>query len=284
MWGCVRVINAWMALAAGVALCCAAPARADANRPSRVVSAGLCADQWVLALAGREQVLAVSRLAADPNLSTVAEQAAGMRSHGGTAEEIAALRPDLVITDIYTSQAAMGLLNRLGIRTVRLSPGKRMEEWQTMLQEVGEALGQKERAEKLEKSLMPAWNEIAKNSSSERSPLAAVYHPGGYVPGEISLTNDVLARAGLRNLGREMNIAYSAAVPLEALVYRRPDVLIDDVPQSAPSSLSTLLLQQAALMKLRNATTVIPFPQRNWLCLSPETLRGAASLARSARS
>src|SRR3712207_9455612 len=47
-------------------------------RPQKVTSLNLCADQLLLALADRQQIASLSRLARDASISFMAEQAAGL--------------------------------------------------------------------------------------------------------------------------------------------------------------------------------------------------------------
>ena len=88
------------AFAAAVALAplgAAAGGEAGAEAPRRVVSINLCTDQLALAVAAPGQLVSVSELARDPALSAMASRAAAIPSNRGRAEEVLALRPDLVL-------------------------------------------------------------------------------------------------------------------------------------------------------------------------------------------
>jgi iron complex transport system substrate-binding protein len=76
-----------------LALAFAMPAYAA---PRRIVSLDYCADQFVLALADRDQIAALSR-GSQRDDSYYRTRAAGIRQTRGTLEEVLALRPDLVI-------------------------------------------------------------------------------------------------------------------------------------------------------------------------------------------
>src|SRR3546814_12478291 len=64
-----------------------APAVPAAPAPQRVVSLNLCVDQYLLALADREQIAALTTFATDPAMSAAAERAAGIPQIRGAAEE-----------------------------------------------------------------------------------------------------------------------------------------------------------------------------------------------------
>ncbi|MEQ1491814.1 MAG: ABC transporter substrate-binding protein, partial [Terricaulis sp.] len=78
---------------AAMALICAGAAHAE---PRRIVSLDYCADQFVLALADREQIAALS-VGARRDDSYFRDRARGIRQARDTLEEVLALRPDLVI-------------------------------------------------------------------------------------------------------------------------------------------------------------------------------------------
>lgn len=81
-------------LFAAAALFFAVDARAA---PQRVASIYLCADVLLVRLAERERIVSLTRFAADPALSPVADVARGIAVNRGRAEDILPLQPDLVI-------------------------------------------------------------------------------------------------------------------------------------------------------------------------------------------
>jgi ABC-type Fe3+-hydroxamate transport system substrate-binding protein len=113
-----------------------------------VASINLCADQHVLALADPEQIQSVSWLAADPEESSFAAEAARFTLNYGTAEELLAFDPDVVMAGTYTSPFTRALLQRLGYRVVELTPENSIDDIERNLRLVGEAIGQTERSER----------------------------------------------------------------------------------------------------------------------------------------
>lgn len=109
--------------------------------PTRVVSLSLCTDQFVLALAERGQVAALSRLAGDPHLSPFAAQAAGMPRHGGTAEEILMLKPDLVVAGGFARGRTVEMLEQLGVPVLRLRSATLLADILPQVEQVAQALG-----------------------------------------------------------------------------------------------------------------------------------------------
>ena len=95
---------------------------------SRVASLNLCADQLLLALADRNQIASLSRLAADASLSFLAGKAAGIPRNEGGAEAVLFADPDLVLTGTYGQQEQVALLRRQGLAVLALGPWTSLED------------------------------------------------------------------------------------------------------------------------------------------------------------
>ena len=91
------------------------PRRRRRRRP-RVVSINLCTDQLAMLLARPGQLVAVSRVAADPVASAVWREAAAYPAVPADAEAIHRLAPDLVLAGAYDPPATLALARRLGLR------------------------------------------------------------------------------------------------------------------------------------------------------------------------
>jgi len=82
--------------------------------PRRVVSVNLCADQLLLRLAP-ERVIAITTLSRRADLAPDPTLGADKPAIRGSAEEILALRPDLVVFGPFSAAATRTLLERLGL-------------------------------------------------------------------------------------------------------------------------------------------------------------------------
>ena len=98
----------------------AVPARAS-DQPARIVSLNMCTDQLLVDLVAPERIAGISFLGTDTTLSAEARRLTKFKTLRGTAEEVLALKPDLVIAGEYTTGATVDLLRRLG-QTVLLVP------------------------------------------------------------------------------------------------------------------------------------------------------------------
>ncbi|KAK0340115.1 hypothetical protein LTR94_031828, partial [Friedmanniomyces endolithicus] len=98
------------ALVAGAgAMLVAGPAAADAAL-RRVVSLNACLDAILVHVADRGQIVALSHYAREPVGSTISEVAKTLPFTWETAEEVIALRPDLVLTSRHSALATRNAL------------------------------------------------------------------------------------------------------------------------------------------------------------------------------
>jgi iron complex transport system substrate-binding protein len=185
-------------------------AAASAEPLPRVASINLCADQLVLTIAAPEQILTVSWLAADPEESLLAAQAARYPTNYGSAEELLRFDPDVVIAGSYTNAFTRTLLGRLGYTVVELDPETTIAEIETNVRRVAEAVGRTERGEELVREMRSR----AKRFAAERPSTAirgVVIEPGGFTVGEHWLANELLTLAGVRNVAAEQDSIAGAA-------------------------------------------------------------------------
>lgn len=187
-------------------------AEAEPARPT-VVSLDYCADQYVLALADRSQVLALSK-DSERAFSHLRGKAAGIPKVRAAAEDVIALKPDIVLRSWGGDARALDLYKRLGIRTVDLGYAGDIPGTAGLLRAVAAELGQSERAEDIIAG-MPAARPATR--------LEALYvTPGGVSAGKDTMIDSLMAHAGLGNANKA---AGWTSLPLEQLV-REPPALV----------------------------------------------------------
>lgn len=193
--------------------CLAGFAQAEPARPT-IVSLDYCADQFVLALADRGQILAVSK-DAERQFSYLRRKAAGIPKVRAAAEDVIALQPDLVVRSFGGDPQALAFYERFGIRTVQLGYADDIQGTARLLREVAAEIGQPGRAEVLIDA-MPA-------PQAQRSASALYVTPGGVSAGRDTLIDAVLRHAGLQNANDGQGWA---SLPLEALVRAPPRLMV----------------------------------------------------------
>jgi len=251
--------------------------------PQRVVSLNLCADELVLRLAARGTVKSVTWLARDGALSNVSELAQAVPVNRGLAEEIVPLAPDLVIAGAYTTRTAVALLRRLSIPVLELAVPRSVDEALAQIVTVADALGTPATGAQLvaEIELRLAALPLAADASAQ--PVAALYQPNGFTTGPATLVNDLMSRAGLRNLAVERRIDRYGVLPLELLLLAQPDLLIMNAFEGRGPAMAYEVLRHPALAQRYHGVRVVSVPTAWWSCAGPRLVDAVQRLQQAAQ-
>lgn len=211
------------ALAAALAL--AGPAVAA----PRVMSLDSCADQYVLALARRESIVGVSARADDAD-SYLRERARGLPVRRATSESVLGARPDVVVRYWGGDARLEAMLERRGVRVVRIGEAGDFEAVRDNVRRVAVALDNRSGGEHL---IAGMDRKLAAGHNAWGGARALYFTPTGYTTGPGTLIDAMLRAAGL------VNAALGAPwepVPLEQLVMRPPARFVLGFFDSDPAS------------------------------------------------
>jgi iron complex transport system substrate-binding protein len=248
----------------------------SAKHPLRIASTNLCTDQFLLQIAPRERIISISYLAVDPDYSAMWEAAENIPINHGLAEEIIPLKPDLVLTTPYTPGNATRLLLQQGFNVAELELPNTIDEMVTFTEKMGELLGEKEKANILAAQLRARLEVLEKNRQDHGTAL--VYAPNGYTGGAETLKDEIMTRAGWKNLATEIGMKGYGNLPLESLVRNPPDLLIFDNSTRDTNSRAQQLLNHPALKKIQEHQS-IKLPSHLWLCATPNLIDTIEQLA-----
>lgn len=198
------------------AAACSAPTPPATDTPTRIVSLDYCADQYVLKLAERDHILAVSP-DADASFSYMREAAAGLKQVRPLAEDILARRPDLIVRSYGGGPNAATFFERAGIPVLQIGFTNTVADIETMTRDVAAGLGAEAEGEAL---LTEMANRLAALAPAADGPATLYMTPGGVTSGPGSLVADMMSRAGLTNF--ETRPGWHA-LPLERLARDTPD-------------------------------------------------------------
>jgi len=236
-------------------------AAAQAEAPQRIVSANLCADRLVMALADRDKIVSLSKFATDPNLSTVADQARGIPLNHADAEEIASLHPDLVIFGQYTQKASSDMLKSLGYQVYMLPHPRDLATMRKTIRDLAARLGAPERGEALVAEIDAKLDALPAHKPAK----VAFYAAGGWTTGKPSLADDLLTHFGAINLATQAGIGANGTLPLEKLIAAGPDlIVVESLGDKSQVSLAEQLLDHPALAE-RNVRR-LDMPMKLWDC------------------
>lgn len=189
-------------------------AHAAPGKPT-VVSLDYCADQFVLALADREQILAVSS-DAGRDFSHFRSRAEGLRRVRSVAEDVLALGPDLVVRSWGGDRRSLDLLERSGIRTVTTPPAGDLAAGRAALLAFAGEIGQSDRAIELLGNLPEPFD--------RQDTDGAVYvTPGGVSAGRGTIIDAIITHAGLENANQGSGWT---SLPMESLVLDPPELVL----------------------------------------------------------
>ena len=251
-----------------------------AGSPRRIVSLDLCVDQILVDLVAPARIAALSHLAADPQVSAVAERARTLPATRGDAEVVLGLDPDLVIAGMYGVAATASLLERVGRPVVRIALASDIDGVRGIVRQIAAAVAEPERGE----AVIAAFDQrLARTAFDEQAarPSALVYQVNGLASGPGTLDDAVLRAAGFRNLAAELHLGSGGTLPLEALVATPPDLLVLSGPVDEHRTVVADNLRHPALSAVRRERASIVLPWRNWLCGTPYLAEAVEGLSRA---
>lgn len=187
----------------------------------RVVSLDYCADQYVLALADPEQILAVSVQAGDAH-SALRDRAEGLPRVRDAAEDVLALDPDLVVRSYGGGARARAYYARLGVQVHDLGYANDFDGVVSMIRRTADVLGHPERGA----ALIDQMNaDLAAAGDGPRA--SALYMtPSGVTAGSGTMIDALLDAANLDNAAARDGAAGWRSIALEGLIDQAPDLVV----------------------------------------------------------
>jgi iron complex transport system substrate-binding protein len=188
-----------------------------------VVSLDYCADQYVLGLADKSQILALTKgsIGAD---SFYKDRASDVPKFSATGPEVLALAPDVAIETWTANPNLKSLGSRVGTHVVSPQYGQGFEALFDNIQMISNALGQGQRGAEKVQTLKDnlAWLE-----NQSKSPLTVAYiTPSGYTAGTGTVVDDIIKLAGFKTYAEAQGLNDWQPLPLEDLVMNPPDVVL----------------------------------------------------------
>lgn len=206
-----------------VSLIVAEIAHAQAPLP-RVVSTNLCADILALELAHPEQLLSVSYKSQDPQLSPFALAAQKIPANRASAEEIIALRPDIVLVSRnWRSHHDMTLFERHDIEVMSIPyPSS----WEEIFESTRSVAAKLQRPQIAESLLADTQRRLDLLRDSQR-PFSMLYlRPNGGTAGAKTYVDTVLNAVGVVNHATAEGRVGWGRLALEQLLINPPDIFM----------------------------------------------------------
>jgi len=189
------------------------PIRASAT--PRVMSLDQCADQYVLALADPDDIVAVSPRADDAD-SWLASQARAVPRSRATLEAIAARQPEVVVRYWGGNPRLVAALARRNIRVVQIDDATDFDGIRSNIRRVSEALGQPGRGADL---IAGMDRNLAQSRDAWNGEPVQYLTAAGWTAGPGTLIDAMIRAAGLSNNATAPGFA---PVSVEHLILQPP--------------------------------------------------------------
>ena len=207
-------------------LAACAPAAAPAPQASPViVSLNPCTDA-ILADIAPAHLAAISHYSHDPAGSSMPpELAARFPSVSNNAEEVAALRPDIVVASVFLPPATEQAFARMGLRVFKTGAIATVEDSIAQIRELAALTGETAGGERLIARIKASLRAARPAEGATPQP-ALVWQSGGLVPGEQTLISDLLAHSGFANWSTGRGLGQGALLPLEQVLADPPPLVL----------------------------------------------------------
>ena len=252
----------------------------------RVVSLNLCADAYLMAFAKPEQILGLTQQSSDPTLSAFVVEASNFPVSGGRMANILEQQPDIIIINNYSPPPNKALMDRLGIKIVKLDAANSYQSARTEILQLGKAIHRLEAAKaylaQLDKEL-----EDARHTELTYMPSIINYQRRGIVVGETHILDDIIQLAGAQNLGRDTGRTIGP-MSLENLIRLQPDYVLsiseNDEQTLKSQDRGSEILNHPALQKMFSVERHIYIPQNLTVCAGATTPKAVAHLIETLQS
>jgi iron complex transport system substrate-binding protein len=266
-----------LALIAG---CARAPVAPASRLHPLIVSLNPCSDAVLAEVADRGQIAAISSYSQDPRATSMdLAVARSFVATGGTAEEVVALHPDVVIAGAFLPVATRSAFARLGLRVETLGIADDVPASLAQVRQIARWAGHPERGEAMARRIESALARAA--PAPDAAPIPAVlWEQGGMVPGASTLVSDLMRRTGFGNFAAEQGMRQADRLPLETMIAHPPKVILTAGDARADSD---RFLRHPALAGLKG-TARAHFDPALTYCGGPTIVRAAARLAEVRRN
>lgn len=239
--------------------------------PKRIVSINLCTDQFLMAVARPEQILALSPFARDREMSHFSDKANNIPLIRDDAESVIRMKPDLVLASAFSKKTTLQLIKRQGIRIVTFKYPANLQEIAEQLHKTGVVTGNPDKGAAARAQFLK-YTDQTRGIFNDSDKTALFYQRGGYVSGKFSLVGMLLEHTGLKNHAEKYRIGTYGSLALELLLHNPPDIILMARQYRERADQGYQLLRHPALQKVIHKKRVLYFPVSETVCPGPSTL------------
>lgn len=190
-----------------------------------IVSLNPCSDAILAEVTAPGQLLAISHYSHDPASSSMDLAAArAFPAVSGSAEEVAAFAPDVVVAGSFLAPATRATLEQLGMRVVTVNMPADIAASEAQVRTLAALAGEPSRGEALVHRIDAAMARTAPPAGWQAQ-AALVWESGGIVAGNGTLIADMLGHTGFANGAAARGLAQADYLPLERVLAHPPQVI-----------------------------------------------------------
>ena len=216
-------------------------------------------DQLLLALVPPERVAAISHYSQEAAATSIPlDVARRFRGTAGTAEEVVALKPDLVLASSFTPASTLRAYRKLGLNVLLLDSPTTIAASRDQVRTVATALGEQAAGERLISRIDAAVAAAASKGAAR--PTALLFIADNFANGGPTLLTEMLGRTGFATPLSDM----SRTVPIEDIVRQPPAIILTPDPDGRTATLRRRVLARASLI-----VTEAAFPRTLINCGGP---------------
>lgn len=238
-----------------------APTKVNYSKhPMRIASLSPCVDAILYEIADENQILGLSHYSFDEKSSSIdVNYAKKFKPLSGGAEDIIAIKPDLVIAGSHISPQTIAQLNKLEIPVFTLGSPQTIEEAKTQINDIAQKIDQEERGKifisKIDKAIINA------KTDDNQKPKAIMFQGGGIVPGAGTLGDEMLKTAGFENVASQYSNSAYNVLTLENLLFNPPQIMLSDANFN-----NGRVISHPALKKSKVSIYAADFPSKYLNC------------------
>lgn len=254
------------------------PVTGGAGAPQRIVSMNPCVDAVLKEVAAPTQIAAISQYSHDPRATSVPlDWASRYPANNGSAEDVIAARPDLVIAGPHVAVQTIAALKRLGIPLMQVTVPETVAENKAQIALIAERIGQQDAGHALTVRIDEA---MANSHWPGTAAPTLIWQGSGLVPGKGTLADELLTHAGFRNVSPAFGLRKWDILPLEGMFLNPPRVLLAGrADMGAGDGDANRMLSHPALRKAGRHFRIADYPSNLLHCGGPVILRSLARLA-----
>lgn len=254
------------------------PAPISSQKPQRIVSLDLCADQYVLKFADRNQIMALSP-EARLEISYMRDLAQGIPTVKPLAENILILKPDLVVRAYGGGPNATAFFEKAGIPVLNIGWASDIEGIKRVVQDMADGMSVPEEGKALVADMQSRLDALQTPETPKKTALYMTV--SGVTTGPDTLIHDMFKKAGLQNY---VTKAGWHSLPIEDLAQNKPDVISLAYHESINTHRDTWSAARNPIArKLLNEIPVVPLDGAVMSCSGWYVIDAVEALAKGAK-